>query len=229
MNVLKEAFSLKTWLNILKTLFLGLFTVLMFQIIWPYTSWELDVDFLLTKQEFIHLGYYKAAFYIHIFSSLVVLGSGIILFSKTVLRKMPRLHRITGKTYVGLVLLLSAPSGLIMGFFANGGWAAQLSFILLSPIWWWFTWKGYTTIRSGDIAAHRIWMYRSYAISLSAITLRIGQLILNTWGYFDPEMQYVFLSWSSWIINLVILKTYFYWGIMKKNTSYKFDFQKKMI
>jgi hypothetical protein len=55
------------------------------QIILPYTSWEWDIDFLLTKQHIIHLDYYRAAFYAHIFSSPFVLASGAVLFSKYML------------------------------------------------------------------------------------------------------------------------------------------------
>ena len=182
------------------------FTFIMAKIIFPYTSFHWDVDFLLTKQHIIHLGYYRAAFYAHIFSSLIVLLVGAILFSNFILKKYPKLHRWTGKLYVALLLLVSAPSGLVMGFYANGGWLAQLSFFILTPLWWWFTYKGFLTARQQDFKAHKKWMLRSYALTLSAISLRVYQMLLGSFFAVDPAAQYILVSWMSWVGNLIIIE-----------------------
>lgn len=186
------------------TFLLLFFTYLMGKIISPYTSWQWDVDFLWTKQHLAHLNYYRISFYAHIFSSLLVLGCGAFLFSNYILKKQTRLHSFLGKIYVALLLLISAPSGLIMAFHANGGWLAQLSFILLTPLWWWFTWKGYQTARQKKFKAHKRWMIRSYALTLSAISLRILQLTIGAFYVIDPVLQYTLVSWLSWIGNLLI-------------------------
>jgi len=199
------------------------FTYQMFQIIWPYTTWEWDVDFLLTKQAIIHLDYYRVAFYSHIFSSLFILGSGAFLFSNHILRKYKKLHRVLGKTYVGLLLLIAAPSGLVMAFHANGGWMAQLSFVILSPLWWYVTYRGYQTARQKDFKAHRIWMMRSYALSLSAVTLRVMQLSLNYFFYLDPQQLYIFVSWVSWLLNLGVVEWMNYQGKQKYKAAIGFS------
>lgn len=186
----------------------------MFQIVWPYTSGAWDIDFLLTKQAIIHLDHYRIAFYGHIFSSLVVLLSGVFLFSNAVLRNWSRLHRLLGKTYVALVLGVSAPTALVMGFYANGGWLACLSFVVLAPLWWWTTWKGYRTARALNFQSHRHWMLRSYALTTSAVTLRLMQSFLSSWVDFNPEIQYTIVSWASWIINLGVIELYLWY---KKN------------
>jgi len=179
-------------------------TALMIDITLPYTSWEWDVDFLQTKFEIVHLLYYRAAFYTHIFTSSVVLFSGLFLFSNWVLRRRPRVHRFFGKTYVLLVLVFSAPSGMVMACHANGGWSAKLSFVILTALWWWFTYKGYVTARALNFKAHKKWMIRSYALTFSAITLRFSQMLLGMYFLLDPVFQYVLVSWSSWVINLLV-------------------------
>ena len=176
----------------------------MIDITLPYTTWEWDVDFLQSKFDIIHLFYYRAAFYTHIFTSTIVLFSGLFLFSKWVLKNLPRLHRFFGKLYVGLVLLLSAPSGLIMALHANGGTLAKIAFVLLTFLWWWFTYLGYITARRKDFNAHKNWMARSYALTFSAITLRFSQMLLGMYFLLDPVFQYVLISWTSWIINLAV-------------------------
>ena len=194
--------------SFLRSMAILFFTYIMANIIFPYTSFRWDVDFLLTKQHLLHVDYYRLAFYAHIFSSLFVLCSGAFLFSNFVLKKYPKLHRWMGKIYIGLLLLVSAPSGLVMGFHANGGWMVQLSFFILAPLWWWFTFQGYATARNKKFKAHQIWMMRSYALTLSAISLRVYQLLLGSFLIIDPVVQYVLVSWASWLGNLVFVELY---------------------
>lgn len=211
---------MKARLSFSSLLFTGLvvyFSWRMYQIVLPYTSGAWDVDFLLTKQMIIHLDHYRFAFYGHIYSSLMVLLSGALLFSKQVLRLWPKIHRMTGKVYVGLVLGISAPTALVMGFYANGGWGAALSFIILAPLWWYTSWMGYSTIRKKKVQAHRYWMLRSYALTFSAVTLRVGQMLLGYFWVLDPEFQYILVSWGSWMLNLVLVELYIYY---EKNRAY---------
>ena len=134
------------------------------------------------------------------------MASGAFLFSSFILRTWPQVHRLFGKLYVGLVLLISTPSGLVMAYYANGGWMAQTSFVILSLLWWWFTYQGYCTARKLDFLAHKKWMRRSYALTLSAITLRLFQMLLGYLIYIDPVTQYIFVSWASWVFNLFLVE-----------------------
>ena len=75
-----------------------------------------------------------AFFYIHIASSMLVLFAGFTQFFKYFYKN--KIHRYVGIVYVAVTLLLSAPSGFVMGIYANGGLWSQVSFIALSIIWW---------------------------------------------------------------------------------------------
>ena len=192
----------------MKTILPLIATVLMVQIVYPYLSWELDIDFLQTKQHLIHLSYYRIAFYIHIFSSVPVLFFGAFLFSERILKRFSKVHRMLGKGYVGLVLGLSAPTGMVLAFHANGGWPVQLSFLLATPLWWYFTWRGLKTAISLDFVSHRKWMIRSYAMAFSAITLRASQVFFSAFNLVSPDYQYMVVSWVSWVLNLFIVEIY---------------------
>lgn len=194
--------------RLLKVIIPLMATFLLAEIIYPYFSWKLDIDFLQTKQHIIHHRYYQLAFYMHIFSSLPVLFFGAFLFSERIQKRFSKIHRIMGKGYVGLVLLLSAPSGLILAIHANGGMPVQASFLLATSWWWYFTWKGLQTALKKDFVAHRRWMLRSYGVAFSAVTLRLSQLILNMTGWISPEFQYLFVAWESWILNIAIVEVY---------------------
>lgn len=180
------------------------FVFLMFKLTYPYFSFRYDVDFLLTKQTLLHLRVWRWAFYTHIGSSLFVLLTGIFQFIPALLIKLPQLHRLFGKIYVLLVLFISAPSGLIMGYYANGGFWAKCSFVLISILWWSFTYLAYRFIRTGDLEKHRAYMYRSFALTLSAITLRTYVLLMPYFIHLRGSDMYVLVAWLSWIPNLLI-------------------------
>jgi uncharacterized membrane protein len=203
--------------KILNTLFstllfalLSLFWYLMFRIVAPYTSGETDIDFLQTKQHIIGWTTYRWSFYLHIFSSLWVLASGLTQFSKVLLRKMPIIHRWVGRIYVGIVLLISAPAACVMSVFANGTDFTKASFLVLSILWWVTTWLAYRFILRGDVLKHKWWMYRSYALTLSAITLRIMQFAFATWTDIEPEVAYQIVALPSWVVNLLIAEVLIY-------------------
>jgi uncharacterized membrane protein len=187
---------------------LGLFfVVLMVQLTLPYLSFRYDVDFLLTKQAILHVTAWRISFYTHIISSIFVLLTGILQFVRPLLRLYPHLHRLLGKVYVGCILLLSAPSGFVMALYASGGFWAKLSFSLVSVLWWCYTWQAYRLAVKGNIKQHRHYMYRSFALTLSAITLRSYMWVLPAFAslhHLHGKEMYVLVSWLSWVPNLLL-------------------------
>ena len=196
--------------RLLAFLTLAFFWYMMLNIVWPYTSGETDVDFLQTKQHVIHLAHYRWAFYLHIFSSLYILAAGLTQFSDFTTKKNLFLHRWIGKGYVLLVLFVSAPAGFVMAYYANGNSSTQFSFMLLSVLWFATTWKAYDVIKNQkNIEAHRRWIIRSYALTLSAITLRIMQFfIANYVETISPEESYNLIAYPSWVLNIVVGELY---------------------
>ncbi len=191
----------------------------MISIVFPYfvPPFPTDIDFLESKQWVVDEWHWMAAFYIHIFSSVFVLAAGLTQFSKTFLLKYPVLHRKIGKIYVFLVLCVACPSGFVMAFYGNGGWAARYAFILQALGWWFFTFMAYSTVKNRKLKEHSKYMIRSYAMTLSAISLRAATYIASVWkmnnGINCPDPEYflicypdfyILIAWLSWIVNLII-------------------------
>ena len=215
---------------------LGVFVVLffsyqMYNIVAPYVFvqnswWRTDIDFLMSKQKIVRLMHYMGAFYVHIFSSLLVLLAGATQFSQVLMTKYAVIHRNIGKMYVFLVLVVSAPGALIMSYYANGGTIAKVGFIILSILWWIFTWLAYSKIRERNFVSHANFMLRSYALTFSAITLRIYQFLIHQFFAtnfpLDSLQTYQMLSYMSWIPNLIVVEILIYKGfnqwILKKNS-----------
>ena len=194
----------KTLLLILGGLLICLASYQMFKIIYPYRTGETNIDFLLFKQHIIHLPAYRLSFYAHIFPSLMILAGGLTQFSNFLLKKLPFVHIWVGRAYVALVLVISAPAALFMSFYAEGGVIAKIGFVALSLLWWVTTFMGYWKIRNRKIEVHKMWMIRSYALTLSAVSLRVLQYFNSAYLFIEPLSFYTFLSWFSWIGNLVV-------------------------
>jgi uncharacterized membrane protein len=180
------------------------FFLLMLKNTIPYFSFRYDIDFLLTKQTVIFLKYWRYAFYLHISFSLITLLCGAFQFIESTSQFKIKLHRLLGKVYVFTVLIISAPSGLIMAFHANGGYLAKISFVTISLMWWYFTLIGYLKIRKRNIIAHKAFMIRSYALTLSAITLRLYVFILPNFINLHGKNLYILVAWLSWVPNIIL-------------------------
>lgn len=171
----------------------------------PYVHFAKNVEFLATKQLIYHLDWWRWSFYIHVFSSPIVILTGLFQFNRYLIHQKKKVHRVLGIIYILFVLLISGPSALLMGLYANGGYLAQFSFVLLSSIWIVSTGYAYVLARKHSYIKHSKWMLRSYALTLSAVTLR---LYAYCFDYFNvslgPKETYILLSYLSWIPNLII-------------------------
>ena len=177
---------------------------LMLQLSLPYIGGRYDIDFLLTKQSIIHIKHWRYAFYFHVAFSILTLAAGFTQFSSFLQKKYRKLHRAVGYIYVVDVLFVSGPSGLIMSFYANGTLAAKSSFVILSLLWIGFTLLAAYFARKKNFPVHKNWMMRSYALTLSAISLRFYAWLLPRFLHLDGVSEYTFIAWISWTINLLV-------------------------
>ena len=183
---------------------LAFFSLYLGTITFAYLSFRTDIGFLLAKQDFINDKAWMTAFYIHISSSILVVLTGPFQFIKVLRNKYLQLHRVFGKIYVGSILFFAAPSGFYMGLFANGGIGAQIGFVLLSFLWFGFTFLAYKSVKEKKISQHKKWMIRSFALSFSAVTLRLYVPLLSLGFGFEHDFVVVITSWINWIPNLLV-------------------------
>ena len=58
--------------------------------------------------------------------------------------------------------------------------------------------------RDGDFVAHRAFMIRSYALTLSALTLRAWKWSINNSFELPPMDVYRAVAWLGWVPNLLL-------------------------
>jgi uncharacterized membrane protein len=178
-------------------------TFLMLKIIVQYSAFDDHVGFLEFKQDYLHLKVWKAAFYIHVFSSIFTLLAGFTQFSSEILKNHRGLHRLIGRLYVWDIVLINFPTGLIMAIYANGHLPTKIAFLILDGLWLWFTVKAVIEVKKGNIAGHREYMIRSYALTFSAVTLRTWRLVLTSSFDLDPQLVYMLDAWLGFVPNLI--------------------------
>jgi uncharacterized membrane protein len=143
---------------------------------------------------------------LHIVSASVYSVLGAFQFSSGFRRRWPGWHRVAGRLLVvlGLVVALSAlwltiftplfeGSGrLYQAFRLVFGSAMVISIVL-----------GFLAIRRRDVARHRAWMIRAYAIALAAgaqvFTLGIGEAIVG-----KGDTSNALFAGAGWVINLAV-------------------------
>lgn len=192
------------------------FVYLLFLITIQYIPLNFDVAFLRIKQDEIQLLHYKIAFFIHVYTSIFLVLIGWIQFSKSIKKKYSKLHRLLGKIYVFIILVLSGPSGLIMSYYANGGIISRIAFIFLSLLWMFFTYKSFIYIKKGDVLNHQKFAIRSFALTLSAISLRLFKYIIVFLFHPPPMDTYRIVAWLGWGFNLVIAELIIYKYFQRK-------------
>jgi len=140
---------------------------------------------------------------LHVFSAVVALALGPFQFREGLRARRPKLHRMMGRLYLGVGVLVGGLSGLYLAAGAFGGPAARLGFAFLALAWLYTGWKAYSAIRAGDVASHRAWMLRNFALTTAAVTLRI-YLPVSMLAGIPFEVAYPAIAWLCWVPNLLV-------------------------
>lgn len=185
----------------------------------PYFSFSKNFSFIEERSILFQSSIYNNCFYIHIAAGAICIGTSLIQFSRYILKKTKAIHRWSGKLYVFVVLFLGAPTGLYMSFFAKGSFWERALFMFMAGWWFVTTLYGLTTIHKRNVIAHKIWMMRSYAMAMTAVTFRVYHIVfyLLEWDHLE---NYELSLWISVIGNMLFAE----WIIYKQSKKYLSSF-----
>ncbi|MEM7029121.1 MAG: DUF2306 domain-containing protein [Chloroflexota bacterium] len=152
--------------------------------------------------------------YVHIFTSVLALAVGPFQFWNWLLVKHKNIHRWLGRTYFYLGIFPGAIAGFIVALGTNAGLTGVFGFSLLAIMWAITGVIALVAIRYGDVLAHKRWMYRNFALTFAAVTLRlwlpaliVGQIFIGN----VPEEEaliaaYQTIPWLCWVPNMIIVE-----------------------
>ncbi len=136
-----------------------------------YRTPDLTSGFIFSHLEhYLKLPHWRWSFYSHAVAGPLILFSGLIAVLSR--EKLTQLHRWVGKIYVAVVLFFAAPTGFLMAFFAMGGVVAKASFLTLSILWFWITYRGYQFGKQKKVMEHATLMTLSLGLTCSALVQR---------------------------------------------------------
>jgi hypothetical protein len=181
----------------------------------PYFSFSHNFSFIEERSFLFESSFYNACFYIHITAGSLCIATALIQFSRYILKKTKAIHRWSGKIYVFVVLFLGAPTGLYMSFFAKGSFWERSLFMFMASWWFITTLYGLNTIRKKNVLGHKIWMMRSYAMAMTAVTFRVYHILFYLSGW-DHLANYELSLWISVIGNMLFAE----WIIYRKSRNY---------
>lgn len=138
----------------------------------------------------------------HFMGGAVALIVGAFQLNAWLRNRFLGVHRWLGRLYM-LAVICGGVAGLALAPHAFGGVVAHLGFGLLAVCWLSSTLNAYRHVRQGDLAKHRSWMIRSYALTLAAVTLRI-YLPSSQLAGFSMTVAYPAIAWLCWVPNLLI-------------------------
>jgi uncharacterized membrane protein len=167
---------------------------LMFMFIEPYGHPGINVRFYGSE----------VAGWAHAMGGAIAVLIGPFQFLSALRARMPVVHVWMGRTYL-LAVLAGALGGLYFAPTSVAGVPGTLGFSVLAVLWLYTGTMAFAAIRRRDVATHRRWMIRNYALTFAAATLRIELGMLQVGGLtFDQAFPIV--AWSSWTLNALAVE-----------------------
>lgn len=144
----------------------------------------------------------------HISFSSVMLMLGPLQLMKSIRRTNIQAHRVMG--YIYYLMLYPASAGAFwLSFYAFGGAASTVGFALLATSWVATGFVAFIAIKERRIQDHKEWMLRNYALTFSAVSLRIMLIVnLASNGFQPSEAGYSVIAWACWIVNLIVMEAW---------------------
>jgi uncharacterized membrane protein len=144
---------------------------------------------------------HRAGLYLHVFGAVFALALGPFQFVERIRLRHASLHRGLGWTYLVFGVLVGGLAGLYMSQFAHGGPLGQLGFGALALAWLYTGARALDAIRRREVAEHRRWMIRNYALAYAAVMLRLYLPAAVVAGA-DFSLAYGLIAWLCWVPNL---------------------------
>ncbi len=208
-SCIKYFFALLFWIPV------SFFSLLLVKNTLPYFSFAPNFSFIEERAMLFLKPAYKAGFYIHIFAGSVCILTALIQFSSYILKKRKAIHIWSGKIYVLVVIVLGAPTGMYMSFFAKGSFMERALFMFMALYWLYTTIRGLQTIKVKNVLAHKNWMIRSYSMAMTAVTFRVYHLLFYYFGW-DHLANYEISLWISVLGNMFVAE----YIIFRKSKDY---------
>lgn len=161
-----------------------------------YFSFELNIDLVFTNAYEKQGYFWRLLYYMYLLSVALSIVCGALLM----LKHFKKIKEI----YILSILLLGAPVHLYLAYYISGGWLTSLAFVCTGICWFYSTWKTLYYLKNKLFKAHNRWLYRSFAFTLSPITLYLFIPALAALTSLEHNEIYKISAWNCGLLNLII-------------------------
>jgi uncharacterized membrane protein len=149
---------------------------------------------------------------VHIVPGLLFMILGPLQFNPTIRARHLRWHRLSGRVFVvcGLVVGISALA-MSFGMPAIGGVNQAAATTLFGTLFLFALCRAFWHIRQGEVALHREWMIRAFAIGLAVATIRpiIGMFFATSpFTGLTPREFFGIAFWIGFVVHLIAAETW---------------------
>jgi uncharacterized membrane protein len=144
---------------------------------------------------------------IHVIPGFLFMVLGPLQFSATIRARHLRWHRWSGRVFVVCSLIIGT-SALVMSFTMQsiGGANQAAATILFGTFFLFALCKAFWHIRRREIALHREWMIRAFAVGLAVATTRpiVGVFFATSrWSGLTPYQFFGTAFWIGFVLQLI--------------------------
>jgi uncharacterized membrane protein len=143
----------------------------------------------------------------HMLISPLALLIGPFQFIPSLRARHPKVHRYLGRVYVASCVIAGI-GALAIAPHASGGPIAGWGFGILAVLWIGTALGGWWSAMRRKFELHRLLMRVSYALTFGAVTLRLQIPIGLMLGYTSYSAMSVWLAYTSWIPNVIVVLAY---------------------
>jgi len=122
----------------------------------------------------------------HTLSGVIALVAGAMQFSSRLRRRHLKFHRVLGRIYV-VSVLIGAPTGIALAAGRPGLPGTSMQ----AAAWIVCTTAAFIAARNRQVAQHRQWMVRSYAVTFTFVSSRVLNLWPVYWSHLGDSLAAV--------------------------------------
>jgi uncharacterized membrane protein len=144
----------------------------------------------------------------HLAGGMITIVLGPLQFLTRWPRVYPRLHRWTGRVYLGgMLIAATGATGLIAT--SPAPMEIRTAFAATELAWLTTVLVALVAIYRGQVAVHRRWMSRNYLVTLAPISFRMLLPASIAIGLVPSPALIATLLWLSWALPLLLIESIF--------------------
>jgi uncharacterized membrane protein len=153
------------------------------------------------------LGAHPVITYLHVVPGALYLLLAPLQFSSRIRARHLAFHRWSGRVLVAIAVTTVA-AGLYFGLrMPYGGPGEAVAIVLFASLLLFAVTRGVVAVRRGELALHREWMIRAFAVMIAISTVRVLGAVLDfvlTPAAIAPPDGFVVAIWMGWAVTLAV-------------------------